>query len=351
MALRAVVAVASIVALILIIHLGWAQMKVAAALHRHWDLRWLVAAMLAQLLVYTCIAAMFKLNLGSRSKTLPVMFLLYVAFAFLFANRALPGPALMGVATLVYLLGKRGVTSTNSSAAAAAFYFSDYAGFFVLIVAVSAPLFLDQPNHSIRIVYLISVLIVIAFGAFAVWAIVRPMKAVDLLAKSARSLVRAPKFQQYLTRLLDTARRYILTFRDNIMLSMRPPMKILAFVALSIGMHAAEIATIVFGASAAGLTITVPVAAASYVAGNLASIISALPGAVGFYEAGMIGTMHGVGHIPYGDAAVCTLTYRLLSFWAPMPIVLHVLTKIAKDGISGRRHGLLNSRSQEEIGR
>jgi uncharacterized membrane protein YbhN (UPF0104 family) len=96
----------------------------------------------------------------------------------------------------------------------------------------------------------------------------------------------------------------------------------------------AEVATVACGAKAAGITLAVPAAAASYVGGNLASIVSVLPGAIGFYEAGMIGTMHIIGHLAVGDAAVCALTYRVLSFWAPLPAVISVLLRVSRSGIS-----------------
>jgi uncharacterized protein (TIRG00374 family) len=134
--------------------------------------------------------------------------------------------------------------------------------------------------------------------------------------------------------------RFVLSLHGKIMSATKSPLKLAAYYLLSILMHCAEVATVLCGAKAAGIPLSIPAAAVSYVGGNLASIISVLPGAIGFYEAGMIGTMHVAGHISLGDATVCAMTYRLLSFWAPLPVVANVLLKASKEGFLGSRRSM-----------
>ena len=334
-AFRASVAALALVALAAIIYFGWHQIGDAATLHRTWNLGWLCAALMCQLLVYLCIAGMFKLSLRSADTPPAFGFLLYCAFAFLFANRSLPGPAVIGVATLVYLMRGKRIPSIDAQAVAGAFYFSDYAGFFTLIAAVSVPLFVGQPNHAVTIAYVVAIAIIGASAVFAVFVFVvpeLPIRIVASVASFSAHLVGRPE-------LVGTwnvfVRESITGLHSKIVAAASSPERLAGYFLLSLVMHLAEVSTVVFGARAAGISLAFDAAAASYVGGNLASIVSVLPGAVGFYEAGMIGTMHVLGHLSLGDCAVCTLTYRVLSFWAPLPVVGSLLLKVSREGLHG----------------
>jgi len=331
---RAAVALLSLAALLIIIRLGWSQLRDAASLHRHWHFLWIAAAIFAQFIVYICIGGMFKLSLKSQGWTLDPKFLLYSAFAFLFANRSLPGPAVAGVATLVYLMRGKSVPAMDAQAAAAAFYFADYAGFFTLIAAVSVPLLYGQPNHSVRMIYLIGLLLIVVAAVIVLAILARPRPLASALSKAAK-VFRGRRGRETDANWGALVESSILQLHGKIVSAARSPAQMAAYYFLSVVMHAAEVTTVLCGARAAGITLFAPAAAVSYVAGNLASIISVLPGAIGFYEAGMIGTLHVAGRLTLGDAAVCALTYRLLSFWAPMPAVVNVLFKVSRDGLRG----------------
>jgi uncharacterized protein (TIRG00374 family) len=57
----------------------------------------------------------------------------------------------------------------------------------------------------------------------------------------------------------------------------------------------------------------------AYVAGSLLGMIPLTPGGLGFVEAGLTGMLALAGVGP-GAAVVATLAYRLVSFWAPIPV-------------------------------
>jgi uncharacterized protein (TIRG00374 family) len=331
--IRAVTAWLSLAALLAIIRLGWGQLRDAASLHRHWHVEWIAVAIFAQLIVYMCIAGMFKLSLNRQFKSISPSFLMYAAFAFLFANRSLPGPAVAGVATLVYLLRGKSVPSMDAQAAAAAFYFADYAGFFTLIAAVSVPLLGEQPNHSVRLIYLTGLIIIVFAALLAIALFARPRPIVGFAAKIAGAVRRIVFPRRAGNDWANTAEISILQLHGKIMSAMQSPSRLAGYYVLSLVMHASEVATVMCGARAAGIILYAPAAAVSYVAGNLASIISVLPGAIGFYEAGMIGTLHVSGNLSIGDAAVCAMAYRVLSFWAPLPVVVNVLLKVSREGM------------------
>jgi uncharacterized protein (TIRG00374 family) len=56
----------------------------------------------------------------------------------------------------------------------------------------------------------------------------------------------------------------------------------------------------------------------AYVAGSFLGMIPLTPGGLGFVEAGLTGMLVLAG-VDAGPAAVATLTYRLVSFWLPLP--------------------------------
>ena len=56
----------------------------------------------------------------------------------------------------------------------------------------------------------------------------------------------------------------------------------------------------------------------AYTSGKLLALIPLTPGGLGFVEAGLVGTLTLAGVAP-GDALLATLTYRLVSYWLPIP--------------------------------
>jgi uncharacterized protein (TIRG00374 family) len=92
-----------------------------------------------------------------------------------------------------------------------------------------------------------------------------------------------------------------------------------------LAMHAMEVATIVCAGRAVGAEIGAMPVAASYVAANLAAIVSFLPGGAGFFEAAMIATLCTAGHITLAHAVAVVAIYRLLSIWLPAPALAGLL--------------------------
>jgi len=57
----------------------------------------------------------------------------------------------------------------------------------------------------------------------------------------------------------------------------------------------------------------------AYTAAALLALVPFTPGGLGFVETGLVGTLTLAG-VSVGDALVATLTYRLVSFWLPIPV-------------------------------
>jgi uncharacterized protein (TIRG00374 family) len=56
----------------------------------------------------------------------------------------------------------------------------------------------------------------------------------------------------------------------------------------------------------------------AYAGAKLLALVPFTPGGLGFVEAGLVGTLTLAGADP-GDALLATLTYRLVSYWLPIP--------------------------------
>ncbi len=56
----------------------------------------------------------------------------------------------------------------------------------------------------------------------------------------------------------------------------------------------------------------------AYTGAELLALIPLTPGGLGFVEAGLVGTLSLAGVAPQ-DALLATLTYRLVSYWLPIP--------------------------------
>jgi uncharacterized protein (TIRG00374 family) len=56
----------------------------------------------------------------------------------------------------------------------------------------------------------------------------------------------------------------------------------------------------------------------AYAGARLLALIPLTPGGLGFVEAGLVGTLTLAG-VSADDAVLATLTYRLVSYWLPIP--------------------------------
>jgi len=56
----------------------------------------------------------------------------------------------------------------------------------------------------------------------------------------------------------------------------------------------------------------------AFAAGQVLAMIPITPGGLGFVEAGLTGVLALAG-VSAGDAVLATLSYRLVSFWMPLP--------------------------------
>lgn len=284
---------------------------------------WLLAAVGCQGLVYVCLAGILRAGLGPTGHRLPLPFLVSVSFVFLFANRALPGPAVAGLATLVFLLGRRRVPAAAAQAGAAAFYVADYISFFAFALLALGLLLRTTRLAALHPALLGTALAVIILVALMAFGLLRsPVTLRRAAVRSAGWIGRRrpdPRaFGEEAGASVDAffARWQEITARRR---------TLAAACGWGLAMHGAEALTLVCCARAFGVRLPFGLAAAGYVTGNLAAIVSFLPGGVGFYEGAMVTTWHTAGRVPLGAALAVTLLYRLLSVWLPLPFALRAV--------------------------
>ena len=295
----------------------------------HVDVRWVVAAISCQVGVYICVAAILKIGLGESGHKVAGPYLLYGSFAFLFANRALPGPAIAGLATLTYLLRRKGVDAAAAQAAAATFYLADYISFFVLGLGAMFVIAPALPLAMIRVLEVAGTIVVLGLSAVALASrSLQSKHRVALRRVYARLELRSehPRFK----RALKLAASGMRAFSERWKTITGNPRSLVYACGAGLAMHGFECFTLVCAGRAFGARIPFAPAAGAYVAANLAAIVSFLPGGVGFFEASMVTVLKlGAGLSMPVSLAIAAL-YRILSIWAPAPAIAGLLREVRR---------------------
>lgn len=151
--------------------------------------------------------------------------------------------------------------------------------------------------------------VLLALAAVAVFVSDRPLRLVGRAVRAAAGLVgRRARFEDLPARLLRQ--------RDGVRSAIadRPVVAVLA----AIGRWGFDYLALVCVLAALGLRPDPALVLLAYSASALLGMIPATPGGLGFVEAGLTGLLVLAG-VAGGAAAVATLTYRLISFWLPLP--------------------------------
>ena len=293
------------------------------ALH-HFSPLWVLGCLMAQAGVYLCLSEILAVSLSALGyHSVPRQYLLTTGSAFLLANRAIPGPAVAGLAILVQRLKREQIPAEAGQTVAAAFFGSDYAGF--ILLAVLALPFLAAGGHGgvLHPALLLAGLTVILLAASL---LIVAYRVTGLLEKIAGGIGRLLAFLRCKPARAnvwaDKGKAFVASFRARIADLVTDPKRLLLVCGWALLMHVCEVATLALAVRAFGGDVAFSVAAAGYVAGNLGAIISFLPGGAGLYEGGMITALHAVGGLPIALSLAATLVYRLLTLWLPMPFAL-----------------------------
>jgi len=285
---------------------------------------WILPAAACQWAVYAMIALLLNAPLRRAGHRLPRVFLLLLGAIFLLANRALPGPAIAGLAILSYRLRSRGIPSETAQATAAVFYAADYASFALLGTVAAAWLLVAGRLSTLNPGLLALAVGIIGMGAVLAFVALRRREwSASIAGTLARALARLRRRGSEPWE--ATARARVAAFYTQWDEMTAHPGVMRAAIAAALGMHLFEVGTLWCCCRTFGGTVPPVAAAAGYVAGNLGAILSFLPGGAVLFEGGMIAALHGLAGMALPAALAATLLYRLLSLYLPLPLVLPVL--------------------------
>lgn len=299
---------------------------------RHCHIEWIVAAVFCQFGVYFFLGLILHAGLNIYKSRISIPYLIYISFVFLFANRAMPGPALAGLASCIYLLKRRNVKGDIGQAVAGNFYIADYASFIMLGIVSFA---LIRHAASYRIIIYAAGSIILA-GAILFYYLLKSQerlikaiaRIINIRHRSANQTSIDPEqINQFVSRIYDKW-QHLINDRQSLSLS----------VLFGFLMHLCEVLTIVCLARSFTLNANPLGVSCAYVIANLSAIVSILPGGLGLFEAGMAATMHRLGYIPIENAVVITILYRLLSVWLPLPLVLGTVRSAIASMKAGRNN-------------
>jgi uncharacterized membrane protein YbhN (UPF0104 family) len=262
---------------------------------------WFLAAALAQLATYGCVAHVWRRVLTRAGTPLPFFRLYPLSLAKLFADQALPSGGVSGAVFFLHALGQRGVPQKTAFTvfifATVSFFTAFLAATMISLFAIAAaekapPLLAESIALFSAVIFLFALLGFLYFvfrpDHPPVWLQKTPWadKALAFIDEAFRQIASKRRlfFEvtiiQLVVRMIDGATLY--------------------FIFLAIG------APIDYGVAFVGVVI-----------GSVAATIGPIPMGLGAFETGMMTSVNVFG-VPIETALTATLVYRGLSLWLPL---------------------------------
>ncbi len=290
---------------------------------QHGDWRFLILALLIQLLWMLNVAASYRTIfqlLGLKEK-LGTLF--FVASAALFANIVAPTGGVSGMAVFIDHARKERYSSAKAATANALFILFDYAGFICILVLGIFVLF-RRNNLNWAELAASFILLLLASGlAFLLYLGVRSAEslgqALARLARLVNHLVHPFIKRDYLSE--ERAYEFAHEAADGLKQIRKQPANLYlpGLLAISNKLLLLSVFTLIF------LSFEVPFSTGTIVAGfsisYLFTIVSPTPSGIGIVE-GMLALTLGSLNVPLGAAAVLAIAYRGITFWFPLLIGL-----------------------------
>jgi glycosyltransferase 2 family protein len=283
------------------------------------NIRYLIAAILLQLLWFVGVAAVYKslYRLMAIKEGLPHLALL--ASAVNFINIVAPSAGVGGMAVFIDDAGRRGHPHGRVVAAAALFVFLDYISFLVVLALGLLVLFRRNTLNSAEIIPTLILLAVVIFSGWLLYTGARSPSALGTtLARISKGINRALKVvlrRDY----FHEERSYIfaaeisdgLSILRNEYRGLLVPMSYLGlnrFIQICILM----MAFLSFDVSFTGGTLI-----GGYAVSYLLLIVSPTPSGVGIVEGAFPVVLASLG-VPLAQAIIVTFTFRAVTFWLPL---------------------------------
>ena len=290
----------ALAALILVVlHIGEIQRFVELA--RSARPKWLLLALLAQVVTYVCAAAVWHRALKQVGHPRPLASLVPLGLAKLFTDQALPSGGVSGTVLVMRGLARRNIPARAAMAALLVGLVSFYSAYLAVVLLSFGVLWLHhQVNPALLAGVALFAIVAVAIPALVLWLrrwTNRPAPAwltrlpgvtalLDAVAQAPTAPLRSPRLLgetfvlQFSVFLLDALTLW------------------LAFLAL--------------GAPADFWVVFV-----SFVMASVAATLGPMPLGLGTFEVGSVGMLSLLG-VPVEAALTATLLLRGLTFWLPM---------------------------------
>jgi uncharacterized protein (TIRG00374 family) len=262
---------------------------------------WLVVAAILQFGTYFCTAVILKLGLRRSGARIRMRSLIPLGLVKLFIDQVVPTGGIAGTVLIIRALQRRGVPVAISTAAVVVSLLSFYLAYAVSVAICLVILWL---RSHLKPVYLTAVTVM------AVVTAIIPVTLLWLTRGGARDVPhwirRFPGLKPVLEAFESAPRE---TLHDRKLLLSASALQFAIFL-----LDAATLRAMVLGL---GYTIDPAVAFASFVLATVVSTVTLLPGGVGPFEAGSVGTLRVLG-VPLEVAVASTLLLRGFTLWLPM---------------------------------
>jgi len=262
---------------------------------------WLLIAAVLQLGTYFCTAVILKLGFRRSGTPVRMRSLVPLGLVKLFIDQVVPTGGIAGTVLIIRALHRRGVPIALSTAAVVVSLLGFYLAYAVSLVICLAILWV---RSHLKPVILSAVSIVSAITAII------PVTLLWLTRGGARGVPhwirRFPGLKPVLEAFEAAPKQ---TLHDRKLL--------LSAAALQFAIILLDAATLRAMLLALGHSVPPAVAFASFVLASAIATVSLLPGGVGPFEAGSVGTLRVLG-VPLEAAVAATLLLRGFTLWLPM---------------------------------
>jgi len=262
---------------------------------------WLVIATILQLGTYFCTAVILQLGLRRSGARMRMRSLVPLGLVKLFIDQVVPTGGIAGTVLIIRALERRGVPVAISTAAVVVSLLGFYLAYAVSVALCLVVLWMRSHLSPV----ILSVVTIVSLVAAVI-----PVTLLWLTRGGARDVPRwirrFPGLKPVLEAFESAPRE---TLHDRKLL--------LSTAALQFAIILLDAATLRAMMLGLGYSVHPTVAFASFVLASVVATVSLLPGGVGPFEAGSVGTLRVLG-VPLEVAVAATLLFRGFTLWLPM---------------------------------
>ncbi len=262
---------------------------------------WLLVGVILQLGTYFCAAVILKLGLSRSGTRVRMRSLVPLGLVKLFIDQVVPAGGIAGTVLVIRALERRGVPVGRSTAAVVVSLLGFYLAYAVSVALCIGILWM---RSHLKPVFLSAVTIVSLITA------VIPVTLLWLTRGGTRGVPRwirrFPGLKPVLEAIESAPRE---TLHDRKLLLRTAALQFAIFL-----LDAATLRAMLLGL---GVSVPAEVAFASFILASVAATVTLLPGGVGPFEAGSVGTLRLLG-VPLEASVAATLLLRGFTLWLPM---------------------------------